>query len=1001
MSTMDNLALVQRFIRLPDAQRKAFYDKLASKGMSLAQLPIPAMRGEYPRLPLSFAQQRQWFIWQMEPQGAAYNLPVTLRLQGPLDVAALQRSVEALLTRHESLRTLFSEDSQGASQRLREAERLAIDVVQATAGDQPGQIKAFVEQEGLRPFDLREGPLLRLKLLRLGADDHVLAMTLHHIVSDGWSMQVMVDELVQGYAAFSLGREPAFAELPIQYADYALWQRAWMEAGEQARQLGYWTARLRADQPPLELPTDRSRPAVRSSAGRRLDIELPAGIGAALAELARAQGATLFMVLLASYQLLLQRYSGQHDLCVGVPVANRNRAETRGLIGFFVNTQVHRVQIDPAQGFDALLRQVRETALGAQAHQDLPFEQLVEALQPERSLSHSPLFQVMFNHQSEARRAEGGLNLAQLQVSSVDWEVQTSQFDLTLDTFESVGGLSASLTYASDLFDGATIARMARHWSNLLQAIVADPARALADLPMLDRDERERALNGWNATATQYPLQRSVQQLIAEQVARTPDAEALVFGEQRLSYAQLDARANQLAHCLIGQGVGPDVLVGIAAERSVEMVVGLLAILKAGGAYVPLDPEYPSERLSYMFEDSGIALLLTQSHLQLPLPAGLKVLLLDQLALDGYPAHAPAVAVSPENLAYVIYTSGSTGKPKGAGNRHSALTNRLCWMQQAYGLDGSDTVLQKTPFSFDVSVWEFFWPLMTGARLAVAGPGDHRDPSRLVELINAHRVTTLHFVPSMLQVFLQDAQVGSCTGLARIVCSGEALPVDAQQQVFAKLPQAGLYNLYGPTEAAIDVTHWTCREEGADTVPIGQPIANLATYVLDAELNPVPVGVIGELYLGGAGLARGYHRRPALTAERFATSPFGSGERLYRTGDLARQRADGVIEYAGRIDHQVKIRGLRIELGEIEARLMEQAQVREAVVLALDILGSQQLVGYLVPQDGVDTHNLRDTLKASLLAQLPDYMVPSHWVLLAELPLSPNGKLERKALPRP
>uniref|UniRef100_UPI003BB60BB0 amino acid adenylation domain-containing protein n=1 Tax=Pseudomonas sp. GZD-209 TaxID=3404807 RepID=UPI003BB60BB0 len=481
----------------------------------------------------------------------------------------------------------------------------------------------------------------------------------------------------------------------------------------------------------------------------------------------------------------------------------------------------------------------------------------------------------------------------------------------------------------------------------------------------------------------------------------TPDAEALVFGEQRLSYAQLDARANQLAHCLIGQGVGPDVLVGIAAERSVEMVVGLLAILKAGGAYVPLDPEYPSERLSYMFEDSGIALLLTQSHLQLPLPAGLKVLLLDQLALDGYPAHAPAVAVSPENLAYVIYTSGSTGKPKGAGNRHSALTNRLCWMQQAYGLDGSDTVLQKTPFSFDVSVWEFFWPLMTGARLAVAGPGDHRDPSRLVELINAHRVTTLHFVPSMLQVFLQDAQVGSCTGLARIVCSGEALPVDAQQQVFAKLPQAGLYNLYGPTEAAIDVTHWTCREEGADTVPIGQPIANLATYVLDAELNPVPVGVIGELYLGGAGLARGYHRRPALTAERFATSPFGSGERLYRTGDLARQRADGVIEYAGRIDHQVKIRGLRIELGEIEARLMEQAQVREAVVLALDILGSQQLVGYLVPQDGVDTHNLRDTLKASLLAQLPDYMVPSHWVLLAELPLSPNGKLERKALPRP
>ncbi|MBV6289200.1 amino acid adenylation domain-containing protein, partial [Pseudomonas aegrilactucae] len=470
-----------------------------------------------------------------------------------------------------------------------------------------------------------------------------------------------------------------------------------------------------------------------------------------------------------------------------------------------------------------------------------------------------------------------------------------------------------------------------------------------------------------------------------------------------LSYAELNSRANQLAHALIARGVGPDVLVGIAAERSIEMVVGLLAILKAGGAYVPLDPEYPRERLSYLFEDSAIGLLLTQQHLleQLPVPHSLPVLALDTLDLSAHAQSNPGVDLHPENLAYVIYTSGSTGKPKGAGNRHSALTNRLCWMQQAYALDARDSVLQKTPFSFDVSVWEFFWPLMTGARLVVAAPGDHRDPARLVALINQHRISTLHFVPSMLQAFLLDENVPGCTSLTRIVCSGEALPVDAQQQVFAKLPNAGLYNLYGPTEAAIDVTHWTCREEGKDGVPIGQPIANLQTYILGDDLGLLPVGVTGELYLAGEGLARGYHRRAALTAERFVTSPFGNGERLYRTGDLACYRADGVIEYRGRIDHQVKIRGLRIELGEIEARLMELDAVREAVVLALDTAGGQQLVGYVVPRDSAGHDDLREHLKHALKAHLPDYMIPAQWVWLEQMPLSPNGKLERKALPKP
>jgi len=517
-------------------------------------------------------------------------------------------------------------------------------------------------------------------------------------------------------------------------------------------------------------------------------------------------------------------------------------------------------------------------------------------------------------------------------------------------------------------------------------------------LPLLQETEQQALVHDWNATAQAYPLHRGVHQLMEEQVARTPDALALVFGQEHLSYAELNRRANRLAHRLIEAGVGPDVLVGVALERSVEMVVSLLAVLKAGGAYVPLDPDYPRERLAYMLEDSGVALLLTQARLleHLPIPPGLPSLVVGESWFEGYGEGNPGIVLDPENLAYVIYTSGSTGQPKGAGNRHSALTNRLCWMQDAYRLEARDGVLQKTPFSFDVSVWEFFWPLMTGARLVVAAPGEHRDPAALVRLINAEQVTTLHFVPSMLQAFLQDPGVATCRSLRRIVCSGEALPVDAQQQVFAKLPAADLYNLYGPTEAAIDVTHWTCVDEGRDTVPIGEPIANLRTHVLDAHLLPVPAGVAGELYLGGEGLARSYHRRPGLTAERFVPCPFHHGARLYRSGDRVRQRADGVIEYLGRLDHQVKLRGLRIELGEIEARLLEHPRVREATVLVVE---GQHLVGYVVLHDG--HADWRADVSAHLARHLPDYMVPAQWVVLAQMPLSPNGKLERKALPKP
>uniref|UniRef100_UPI003F64B728 amino acid adenylation domain-containing protein n=1 Tax=Pseudomonas alabamensis TaxID=3064349 RepID=UPI003F64B728 len=949
-------------------------------------------------LPLSYAQERQWFLWQLDPQSVAYHLPAVLRLHGRLDAQALQRSFDALVARHETLRTTFVLVDGQPRQRIAEPVSLPIDFdVLPVSANLQADIRAAIDNQCRQLFALDTGPLLRVKLLQLAENDHVLILTQHHIVSDGWSMQLMVNELIACYADFTQGRQPQQSALAVQYADFATWQRQWMAQGERERQLHYWMKQLGGEQPILELPTDRPYPAQRSAEGARLDLKLDSTTSTRLQQLAREQGVTPFMLMLASFQVLLHRYSGQTDIRVGVPVANRNRVETERLIGFFVNTVVLRAQFDSQLPFADCLQAVRHDTLQAQAHQDLPFEQLVEALQPGRNLTRSPLFQVLFNYQAPTHSARAIEQLAGLQVEALEPDNPAAQFDLSLEVFERADGMAASFTYAVDVFDRPTLERMARHWRNLLQAMFDDPTQPVDELPMLDAEEVDARLLAWNDTAVDYPLNVGVHQLIEAQVERTPSAPALVFGEQALDYAALNAQANQLAHRLIAQGVGPDVLVGIAIERSVEMVVGLLAILKAGGAYVPVDPDYPAERLSYMLEDSGIALLLSQSHLQLPVADSVQRLDLDTLDVSTQPTHNPGIVLHPENLAYVIYTSGSTGKPKGAGNRHSALTNRLCWMQQAYALDAGDTVLQKTPFSFDVSVWEFFWPLMTGARLAVAAPGDHREPAKLVEAINRHQVSTLHFVPSMLQAFLLDEAVASCTSLTRIVCSGEALPVDAQQQVFAKLPNAGLYNLYGPTEAAIDVTHWTCRDEGRDAVPIGQPIANLQTYVLDSELQPVPVGVIGELYLAGAGLARGYHRRPALTAERFVTSPFGEGKRLYRTGDLASQRADGVIEYRGRIDHQVKLRGLRIELGEIEARLMELQPVREAVVLAVD----QQLVGYVVPADGVEQEGLRDQLKTALQAHLPDYMIPAQWVWLEQMPLSPNGKLERKALPKP
>lgn len=955
-------------------------------------------------LPLSHAQQRQWFLWQLDPASTAYHVSGALRFSGQLDVEALRTGFDDLVERHASLRTVFRAGGDGlAEQLIQPPAKLdipLIDLREVAIEEREARAAYEAQRINAQVFDLTQGPLLRVALIRVADDVHILVVVMHHIVSDGASMQILIDELAVRYLAHVKGEAVSLAELPIQYADYAVWQRSWLEAGEKDRQLAYWKAQLGDEHPVLALTTDHPRQAVTNYRAARHAFELLADLLIELRQLAEVQGATLFMVLLAGFQALLHRYTGQEDIRVGVPIANRHRMETEGVVGFFVNTQVLRNRIDGHTALKTILAQAREAALGAQVHQDLPFEQLVEALQPERSLSHSPLFQVMFNHLREDYRALE--QLPGLTLKDYALGEQAAQFELTLDTTERPGGqISATLTYAAELFEPQTIERLAGHYQTLLQQLAERSEQALCDVNLLSEAEHAQ-LRHWGVNDERYLNADPVHRLIEHLVEQRPDAVALVFGDEELSYAELNARANRLAHRLIELGVQPEVKVGIAVERSIGMVVGLLGILKAGGAYVPLDPEYPQERLAYMVEDSGIGLLLTQSHLQgrIPQAAGLTTLELDTLDLSGEPGHNPEVGVHGDNLAYVIYTSGSTGRPKGAANRHRSLYNRLVWMQEAYGLTTADTVLQKTPFSFDVSVWEFFWPLMQGARLAVALPGDHRDPARLVEMIQRHAVTTIHFVPSMLAAFMVHEGIEVCTTLKRIVCSGEALPAELQGKVFERLPKAGLYNLYGPTEAAIDVTHWTCVDDGQSQVAIGQPIADTQTHVLDADLNPVPPGVAGELYLGGVGLARGYLNRAGMTAERFVADPFDdAGGRLYRTGDLVRWRADGQIEYLGRVDHQVKIRGFRIELGEVEAQLLSLPGVREAVVLPKDSPGGARLVAYVCARPGYALQP--GVLRESLSTALPDYMVPSAIVALDALPLNSNGKVDRRALPEP
>jgi amino acid adenylation domain-containing protein len=933
-------------------------------------------------MPCSFAQQRLWILDQLTPGSPAYNMPLALRLQGRLDLAALGRALDEIVRRHESLRTTFSVAAGQPVQVIGGPAPVDLPVTDLSRAEDPAaEAGRRIEEEARRPFSLAGEPLLRCSLLRLAAADHLLMVTMHHIVSDGWSLNVFLRELSALYGGSLL------PELPVQYADYAAWQRGWLQGELLERQLATWRECLGGAAAALDLPVDRPRPPVQTSRGGRQAVEVDAGTAGGLQALARARRATPFMVLLAGFQALLSRLSGQDDVLVGTPVAGRTRREVEGLIGFFANTLVLRADLSGTPAFSALVSHVRERALEAYTHQDVPFERLVEELRPERHLSHNPIFQVLFalHHDSGAPLALPGLTASLPLVDN-----RTSRFDLALSLSETGGGLRGHLVYNADLFDAGTAERFARHLERLLVAAAAQPDTPAADLPLLSEAERRQLVETWNGTAAEIPA-ATVQELIERAAARYPDRPALVGeGGETLTYAELNARAHRLAHCLRRLGVGPGSLVALHLERSPEMVVSLLGVLKAGGAYLPLDPSHPRERLDWILQDSGAALVIADPGSEV---AGMGLPRIDAGGMEeAPPAGALEPLAGPEDIAYVLYTSGSTGRPKGVEVRHRGMVNFLASMAREPGLGAADTLVAVTTVSFDIAGLELWLPLCVGARVVLASRDTAADGVRLARLLEERGATALQATPATWRILLAAGWNGS-PGLTAL-CGGEALPAEMAAALLPRV--AALWNVYGPTETTV----WSTlrRVDGAGdtvsgTVPIGRPIANTAAHVLDRRLEPVPVGVAGELYLGGEGLARGYLRRPDLTAERFVPDPLaGSGGRLYRTGDLARRLPSGELAFLGRADNQVKLRGFRIEPGEVESALERLPAVRQAVAGVVD----GQLVAWLVPAR--ETPPTVAELREALRRELPDYMIPGVFVPLGAFPLTPSGKVDRKSL---
>jgi aspartate racemase len=962
-------------------------------------------------LPLSFAQMRLWLLDRLEPCTPTYNIPSCHRLKGKLNLAAFEQSLTEVVRRHETLRTCFLILDGRVVQKIVSPKPFQVSVV-----DLQGLPEAVREEEAARlalvdarqPFNLGETPLMRATLLKLAAEEQVLLLNMHHIAFDGWSWGVFARELSELYKAFLQGQASPLAELPIQYADFAMWQREWLQGEALETQLDYWKEKLRGNLPYLRLPTDFPRPALQTYNGSTVSSLLSPGLTERLKAFSRREGVTLFVTLLAAFQVLLLRYTGQEDLLVGTPIANRNREEIEGLIGVFLNVLVMRSDLSGNPSFWELLRQVRETALGAYAHQDLPFEKLVEELNPERDLSRSPFFQVLMSLQNTPMQP---LEFSGLKVSRMKVGSATSKFDLSLYATEMPEGLSCTFEYNTDLFEADRIERMLGHLQVLLEGVVAHPEQRLSNLPMLTGPEKHRLLVEFNQTQADVPRGKCIHDLLEEQAERTPESVALAgpcltqasASQVSLTYAELNQRANELAYYLRSLGVGPGVLVAVCIERTVEMVVGLLAVLKAGGAYVPLDPAYPSERLAFILEDTQVPVVLTQQSIAASLPCKqARVVCLDdpnlaveiqKLTGDDFRfSHHPE---DPSHLAYVLYTSGSTGKPKGVEICHRAVVNFLNSMREVPGMDAQDTLLSVTTLSFDIFGLELWLPLTTGAKVVIAPEEVVMDGRELAALMRQSGATVMQATPFTWRLLLESGWEGNRH--LKILCGGEAWPEQLAEQLLPKC--ASLWNMYGPTETTI----WSAVHavEKGKPVLIGPPIANTQFYVVDRHLQPVPLGVPGELLIGGQGLARGYLKRPELTAEKFIANPFSTDfeSRLYRTGDLVRYLADGTLEFLGRIDQQVKIRGFRIELEEIENVMRTHSGVAAAVVIVREDGGNQRLVAYFVPSTEPNGRpaDLRDYLKA----KLPSYMVPTTYVRLEKLPLTPNGKIDRKALPPP
>lgn len=952
---------------------------------------------------LSFAQQRLWFLDQYDPQSTLYNLPAALRLEGPLNVPALEKSLNEIIRRHESLRTTFDIAGERPVQIVHEPSfcKLPVTDLQDLGAEEASRL---IAEEAERGFDLANGPLLRTQLLRISPTNHIFLVTMHHIVSDGWSIKIFIHELAALYEANCRKQKCSLPDLSIQYADFALWQREWLQGAVLSGQLDYWRKQL-ADAPPLlEFPTDRPRPAYKTFHGSALVFSIGQGIGSEIGSLGRQEGATLFMALLAGFYVLLYRYTGQEDIVIGTPIAGRNRREVEELIGFFINTLVLRTRVSGAMTFRELLQHVREICLQAYTHQDVPFEKLVEELHPERNLSHSPLFQTMFHLQNVLNE---NLILSGLSVSVVETEITKAKFDISLAMSEGADGLRGILNYNSDLFDDETIRRIATHFEALLRSAVGIPDEQISRLPMLSAAEKQQIVVGWNDYRRDYERDLLIHEILEEQARLRPHAPAIRFQNARLTYAELNARANRIADQLRKLGVGPEDIVGICAERSLEMMIGLFGILKSGAAYLPLDPAYPKARLDYMLRDASVKVLVTQStpvhHFS---ECAAQLLYVD--SHDGNGAgesvNNPPRLARPENLAYVIYTSGSTGRPKGIMIEHRTLANYIGWANTLMFDDHLKTVPAVQGLTFDGSLKQLFAPLLRGLEVWLLSTAEITDPASLMDALSTHRDIRFSAVPSLWKAILDALESGHATlskgAITRAFIGGEELPKSVADRTFALFPELLLWNFYGPSEITATATAALIRP--GEQITLGKPIAGKKVHILDGELQPVPPGVAGEIYIGREGLARGYLGRPDLTAANFIPDPFSEepGARLYRTRDRARYLSDGRIEFLGRSDHQVKLRGFRIELGEIEAALREHENVREAVaVIKSSAEGEQQLVAYVVPsrEPAPGGSELREFLKH----RLPDYMLPSAWVAIGSLPLTATGKLNRSALPEP